>query len=232
MTKTAQNLEFDSKFAAMTLELHRGFLTTGKMAAGFAKGKSAGDPVYKKVVRCAKNAKVFIDIGGGQGFLSILVASFYPKVDVLVADYDQRKLDAGEKAAAALGLRNINFVSEDVFSSPKVPDCDLIACIDVLHYQPLEEQRQLVSKMAKALPKGGQLVIRDMDGDRKLRTFFTVLQERFSLLFSLTIASKIIPRSGQDLVAQLESEGFQVTTETAWGVTPFSNTLFMAQKTI
>ncbi len=229
--KTAQNSEFERKFVAMTQELHRGFLTTGKMAAGFAKGKSAGDPVYKMVVRFAKDAKVFIDIGGGQGLLSILVASFYPKVDVLVADYDQRKLDAGEKAAAALGLRNIKFISKDVFASPNVPDCDLIACIDVLHYQPLEEQRLLVSKMAKALQKGGRLVIRDMDGDRRLRTRFTVLQERLSLLFSLTIASKIIPRSGQDLVAQLEAEGFQVTTENAWGVTPFSNTLFMAQKT-
>ncbi len=228
--KSDKNTEFDRKFSEMTKELHRGFLTTGKMAAGFAKGKSAGDPVYKMVVRRARNVNAFIDIGGGQGLLSILVASFYPKVQVTVADYDQRKLDSGAKAAVAIGLKNIKFISEDVFSCPKVPDCDLIACIDVLHYQPIEDQIQLVNKMAKALPVGGQLVIRDMDADRSVRTFFTVLQERFSLLFSLTIASKIVPRSGRELVAQLEAEGFQVTTETAWGVTPFSNTLFIAKK--
>ncbi len=222
--------EFDRKFAEMTNELHRGFLTTGKISAGFARGKSAGDPVYRMVVRRAKHSNAFIDIGGGQGLLSILVASFYPHVQVTVADYDQRKLESGAKAASLLGLKNIKFISEDVFSSPKVPECDLIACIDVLHYQPIEDQKNLVSKMAKALSVGGLLVIRDMDSDRSVRTFFTVLQERFSLLFSLTIASKIVPRSGRDLFAQLEAEGFQVTTETAWGMTPFSNTLFIAQK--
>jgi uncharacterized protein (DUF2062 family)/2-polyprenyl-3-methyl-5-hydroxy-6-metoxy-1,4-benzoquinol methylase len=228
--KSAQIADFDSRFLKMTQELQRGFLTTGRMAAGFAKGKSAGDPVYKKVLGYAEQATSFIDIGGGQGLLSILIAGFYPHVDVTVADYDLRKLDAGAKAARALGLKNIRFVSEDVFAAEQVSKCDLIACIDVLHYQPVEDQIKLVSKMANALPIGGQLVIRDMDGDRALRTFFTVLQERMSLLFSLTIASQIVPRSGRDLVSQLEAEGFRVTTETAWGVMPFSNTLFIARK--
>jgi len=222
--------DFDRKFASMTRELYRGFLTTGKMAAGFAKGKSAADPVYKMVVRRAEGVRSFIDIGGGQGLLSILVASFYPEAEILVVDYDQRKLDAGAKAAVELGLSNIRFVAEDVFSRLEVPDCDLIACIDVLHYQSLDNQRKLVKKMAGALHPGGQLIIRDMDSDRSVRTFFTVLQERCSLLFSLTLASKIVPRSGRDLIEQLESEGFCVTKQSAWGSTPFSNTLFTARK--
>lgn len=222
--------EFERKFKKMTADLHRAFLPTGKIAAGFARGKSAGDPVYRMVVQLAEGARHFLDIGGGQGLLSLLVAGFYPGLNADVADYDERKLKSGAQAAKVLNLKNIRFRNEDVFAGSTLPDCDLIACIDVLHYQPVEQQRALVEKMARALPAGGRLVIRDMNADHRLRTFFTVLQERFSLLFSLTIASRICPRSGRDLVAQLESHGMSVEARKAWGVTPFSNTLFVAKK--
>lgn len=223
-------VDFEKKFKLLTEDLHRAFLPGGRMAAGFARGKSAGDPVYRMVVRLANGARHFLDIGGGQGLLSLLVAGFYPGIKADVADYDQRKLTSGADAAALLGLKNIHFRNEDVFSGPNLPDADLIACIDVLHYQPIEMQRDLVTKMAAALPSGGRLVIRDMNADHRLRTFFTVLQERGSLLFSLTIASRICPRSGCDLVAQLESYGLIVETRKAWGIMPFSNTLFIAKK--
>jgi uncharacterized protein (DUF2062 family)/2-polyprenyl-3-methyl-5-hydroxy-6-metoxy-1,4-benzoquinol methylase len=216
-------------FRALTRELHRAFLPGGRMAAGFAQGKSAGDPVYRMVVDAAAGARRFIDIGGGQGLLSLLVALKHG-TPALVADYDERKLASGRQAAAVLGLTQVTYSNVDVFAEPSFPDGDLIACIDVLHYQPVDRQRILVAKMARALPPGGRLFIRDMDADHEWRTRWTLLQERFSLLFSLTIASGLYPRSGGDLVRQLQSEGLSVEVRRAWGWTPFSNTLFIARR--
>lgn len=228
--KKADKTPSDDSFKLLTRELHRAFLPSGKVAAGFAQGKSAGDPVYRMVVEDAAGARRLLDIGGGQGLLSLLVAMRHGTA-ALVADYDDRKLRAGQKAAEILGLPQVQYQHTDVFATDSVPDCDLIACLDVLHYQPVERQRELVAKMARALPAGGRLFIRDMDADFLWRTRFTMLQERFSLLFSLTVATGLYPRSGRDLVDQLRSEGLLVDVRRAWGRTPFSNTLFVARRT-
>lgn len=220
------------QFKKLANELHRAFLPSGKVAAGIARSKSTSDPVYRMVVEQAAGARRLLDIGGGQGLLSLLVALRH-RIPALVVDYDERKLTQGQMAASALGLaqaERISFENFDVFKQEKFPDCDLITCIDVLHYQPVEEQRVLVERIVRALPAGGRLIIRDMDADFTWRTRWTVLQERFSLLFSLTIANGVYPRSGRDLVSQLQRLGFSVAVRRAWSRTPFSNTLFVARK--
>ena len=100
----------------------------------------------------------------------------------------------------------------------------------MLHYADLAAQRWLVDQLAANLPRGGHLLIRDMNADLKLRTACTVVQKRLALMVGRTRADKIVARSGLELEAQLCGAGLRVDTWPCYGWFPFSNTLWVAQR--
>lgn len=226
-----------SDFTRSVEQVYRAFLPDGRWAAEVLRGKAKHDVVYSQVFAEVRAAGTLIDVGGGHGVLPLIVAASRADgkataqgaTPPTVIDWDRPKLAAGRRAAERLGV-SVQFVDADVFASPHLAEgsAECVTCLDVLHYAPLPLQRQLVDRMAKALRPGGRLIIRDMNGDLKLRTLCTVVQESVSLLTKRTQASKIVPRSGRDLCAQLEAAGLKVEARPCYGITPFSNTLWVA----
>jgi len=219
-----------ARFAEAAVALFHGFMPVSKFAAYFAKGKVLGDPVYFSLSEKVPGTASVLDVGGGQGLASLILAYQHgsgPQRTVI--DWDRRKLTAGQVAAWNLDL-DVEFAAADVHQETAFPRRDWVLCIDVLHYNPPAEQDLLIGKMAAAVAPGGTLVIRDMDGSRGWRTRLTVLQEKFSLWFSLTLATKIYPRAADETARALEAQGFKVEVQPCWKGTVFANVLFMAQK--
>ena len=61
-----------------------------------------------------------------------------------------------------------------------VPDADVVALIDVLHYLDRDTQHDLIGRVARALAPGGLLIVRDADAGGGLRFLLTRMQERVS----------------------------------------------------
>jgi uncharacterized protein (DUF2062 family)/2-polyprenyl-3-methyl-5-hydroxy-6-metoxy-1,4-benzoquinol methylase len=215
--------------AAATFDLYRAALPDGRMQAEILRGKLRHDVAYGDVLRRISGARSLLDVGGGAGALALLARAMLPELlDATVVDWDETKLEQGRRIGTRLG-KSVRFDRQDVFApTARFAPAEAIVCLDVLHYADLASQRQLVGRLAAALPPGGRLLIRDMNADLALRTRCTVLQERMSLALRRTRASRIVPRSGGDLEAQLRAAGLAVTAEPCHGWTPFSNTLWVA----
>lgn len=236
--KRSSNAKPDA-FAASTERLYQAFLPDGRFAAEVLRGKVRHDVVYAQVFAAVRPTDALVDVGGGHGALPLLVAASrqaqQEKRDTsqapVVIDWDEPKLAAGRRAAERLGV-HVDFVAADVFKSPHLEPntADCVTCLDVLHYASHGLQRELVQRMAAALKPGGRLIIRDMNADLGFRTFCTVIQEKMSLLTKRTLASAIVPRSGTELMAQLAALGLHVTATPCYGITPFSNTLWTAER--
>jgi uncharacterized protein (DUF2062 family)/2-polyprenyl-3-methyl-5-hydroxy-6-metoxy-1,4-benzoquinol methylase len=205
-----------------------GFSQFGKWVEGSTRGKMSMDPVYRQVLDLVPASAHMVDIGGGEGLLSLLhLARGHPEATATVFDWDEERMERGRTVARSLGLP-VTYRQVDVFKRSEFPKSDAITCIDVLHYAPPEVQQQLVDSLTKALVPNGRLLIRDMDGDHKLRTLATLIQEKVSLSVQRTKAGGLFPRSGSSLTHQLQTSGLAVIRKPSWGKTPFSNCLWFA----
>jgi uncharacterized protein (DUF2062 family)/SAM-dependent methyltransferase len=214
--------------------LFRAALPFGKFRAHFIKGKLKHDPVYKIIMQKVPMSCSFTDLGGGYGILACLYAlkSVVSSATVRVVDWDESKIEFGRRLAKSL-KQNVEYVVADIFSDLNADNSDtseIWALIDVLHYQPVSRQTSYLAQLGQRIRAGGYLLIRDMDADLKIRTVITVLQERLSLFFSFTKATRIYPRSGSELKQQLQSLGFDFCEVPAWQSTPFANKLWIARK--
>lgn len=213
-------------------KLYRSFLVNGHFAAGVAKGKCKWDPLYRRLTKTIPSTKSILDLGGGQGYLCFLhnFSNQMVGAKYVVWDWDPAKLEQGIRAASTSGIENIEFRRVDIFSQETFPRTDVVCLIDVLHYQPIFRQNQLLRNLSKNLPSGTTLFIRDIDADHRWRTRFTLMQEKLSLSFGFTKARHLHPRSGKQLANYLTKLGFEVDIEPCWQGTPFANVLVMARK--
>ncbi len=230
----AERLGLKAELSVEIDSLFRAALPFGKFRAHFIKGKLMHDPVYKIIMQKVPMGRSFVDLGGGYGILACLYAlkSMDRSPAVRVIDWDEPKIEFGRCLAKSL-KQNVDYILADIFSDLQAGNLDtseIYALIDVLHYQPVSRQTAFLIQLGQRIPAGGYLLIRDIDADLKIRTVITVLQERLSLFFSFTKATRIYPRSGTELSQQLQSMGFEVCEVPAWQRTPFANKLWIARK--
>jgi 2-polyprenyl-3-methyl-5-hydroxy-6-metoxy-1,4-benzoquinol methylase/uncharacterized protein (DUF2062 family) len=222
-TKTMTSFDFAVE------KLHTAFLPCGHFAAGFAKGKAKGDPVYQRVLRMLSPHSSILDVGGGQGILCLLHALLHGgRQSRVVVDYDAKRIAHGKIAAEKVGV-HVRFLQQDVRELTAQGKFDAVCVLDVLHYMPPTQQKQVLDHLKLLVADGGVLIIRDMDRQYRWRTFFTLMQERFSLLFKFTQATKLYPPSSKEISKILRASGFSVDVTPCWGLTPFANVLIVAR---
>ncbi len=233
--RTPSTDTFKLNFLKAVGAIERGFKDAGAgmFHSKFVAGKAKHDPVYLALLRMIPRDAAILDIGGGQGILTLLHAymgRLTSNTKSLVMDWDEKKIAKGGAAAKQLKL-NVSFVNADIHTYP-LPDetFDCVCCIDVLHYNKPREQDLLLKRAANVVKPGGILMIRDMDASHPWRTRFTKLQESLSLKWGFSRADKLYPRTAASLTAALEPLGFDVDVKPNWQGTLFSNVLIVATK--
>ncbi len=112
---------------------------------------------------------VLLDVGGGAGRFALEAVRRRPGLRAVVVDVPQSedaflRLTAGRPEAARLG-----FVAADAMEGP-LPNGDAALVSSLVHIYGPEKIRRLAQSLARALPAGGELIIRDFFFDDEFHT--------------------------------------------------------------
>lgn len=199
----------------------------GRFAVGFARGKLAGDPVYRALLdRGIADAASIADLGCGRGLLVSLVLE--TRASSVAPDLIGLERDPGALRLARLACGGAaRFVEADL-SSADVPPADAVALLDVLHYLRREDQQALLLRIRRALRPGGRLFVREADAAAGARFLAVRAGERLAALARGDGWPAFAFRGADELALSLASMGFAVATSPMGAGTPFANVLLEA----
>ncbi|PWK87615.1 class I SAM-dependent methyltransferase [Fulvimonas soli] len=196
---------------------------------GYVGGKLAGDPLYAAIAGRLADAPALplLDVGCGLGLLGHYLHAAGVLHGYVGVDHDERKIDAGRVAAAALGGA-LELRHADVAELPDFRGH--VALLDVLHYLPAGRQPVLLRQLAPHVAPGGLLLLRNVLRERHWRFHATVLEEQF-LYYSgwMRVRPTHYP-SAEEIAAPLRAAGLEVAIEPLWGRTPFNSYLVVARR--
>jgi SAM-dependent methyltransferase len=214
----------------------------GRFARHFAWGKLGIDPVFRHLIEhglIAPRARV-LDVGCGQGLLASLLhacthfdsqrrwpagwaaapsAARFTGIELMASDVQRAKSALGDAA---------DFICGDMRHTP-FPEADAVVILDVLHYVSVPEQDELLARARRALPVGGQLLLRV--GDSASKRGFAV-SRWVDAVVAFVRRRRVVPQFGRPLaewVAKLESLHFEVRSNPMSEGTPFANVLIVAR---
>ncbi|MGC9949241.1 MAG: class I SAM-dependent methyltransferase [Bryobacteraceae bacterium] len=99
-----------------------------------------------------------VDLGGATGHLAIALCVRYPQLRAVVFDLPVAIAMARDYVAASAVRDRIDLIAGDFFQDD-LPDADLYSLGRILHDWPEDRIRMLLSKIYRALPPGGALLI-------------------------------------------------------------------------
>lgn len=213
--------------AAATSELYR---SAGRFTHGYVRGKLLRDPVFRQLAERAPFRAPVIDLGCGRGQTELLLAKLDPELHVLGFDWDEDKLELARQAAARAGLQDrLRFEPGDL-RSLEAPRAGTLLMLDVLHYNPLEIQDEMLRRACAALESGGRLFVREADADGSWRSRATIWQERITCKLGLNRGATLVFRSADSIEAVLRDCGLECQRQASWGGTPLANVLIEARR--
>jgi SAM-dependent methyltransferase len=126
--------------------------------------------------------KRLLDIGGGPGTYSTLIARAFPRIECTVLDLPEVVRVADELILQAGAQDRVKTLSGDYHQEPFPSDQDAVIFFGVLHQESPEEIRALLLRANKAMAPGGVLYVLDMMTDA------SHTRPKFSALFGLNMA--------------------------------------------
>lgn len=128
------------------------------------------------------NCKILLDIGGGPGTYSVLMAQANPELNCTVLDLPGVAEVADELIQQQNMQDRVKTLPGSYHTTPFPPNNDAILFFGMLHQESPENICKLFAKAHAALTPGGKIFILDMMTDR------THTQPPFSALFALNMA--------------------------------------------
>jgi cyclopropane fatty-acyl-phospholipid synthase-like methyltransferase len=208
----------------LALKVAERYANGSRAMRGYVAGKLRADPVASRVVALGreKNLGRVVDIGCGRGQLAVALLESGVASSVRGIDWDGAKVAAARMASRGL---DVDLAVGDV-RTWRIPPCDTVIVIDVLHYLAEADQNALVVRAAKAASR--MVLVRELDPDRGWRSALTRAQEAVTTTFGYNTGERLVYRSIAAITSALEMHGFRTSVEPAWGSTPFANVLVVA----
>jgi uncharacterized protein (DUF2062 family) len=139
----------------------------------YVEGKLRYDPVLPRIAELDFELGRVLDAGAGRGQLGLCLLELGKAQTLRGFDLDARKIDVARRA----GGDSASFEVADL-ASATLSGFDTLLLVDVLHYLRADAQDALLERAARALAKGGRILVRDTDGARRRSGLFTRLAER------------------------------------------------------
>jgi len=170
--------------------------------------------------RCVRPEGTILDLGCGHGIFTNLMALRGPERRILALERDPRK------AAFAGGrVSNVTVDNRDVMQSD-LPPVDVVTITDVLHHlSSFAEQEAILDAIHKALPTGGQLVVKEITKSRPVRYRMTLLLDRIAFP-----RDTFYFRRHEELAALLDAKGFTPVFKELWSGTPYGSYAHLCTK--
>ena len=199
----------------------------------YVRMKLVGDPVMKMIAELGDGRSLgdVLDVGTGRGQLPLVLLELGRADRVHGFDWDADKIEAARAAALEPPPLPATFeVADMVAPDTSYPKADAVLLVDVIHYLPLDEQDEVLDRAAAAVRPGGRLLLREADTERGWRSAVTLAEEKLFTLLRFNRGAEVTFRSAQSIVDRLERAGLSCRVEPAWGGTPFSNVLIVAER--
>ena len=175
---------------------------------------------FLRVLPCVpRDAKTSLEIGGGHGVFSRLLAD--RGLRAYAAEPDLRKLVRVD------GVQMIAGYDECIRGT-----FDVVAILDVLYAIPIAQWDSLLLRMRDRLAPGGTLLIKEMDPSARLKNSWNRAQEWISMRFlRITMAETFNVEEVGAFVERLERVGFKdVKVKRVDFGYPHPHMLFVARK--
>lgn len=236
--------EADRAWARLHTAACAPYRSTSRWAWHWARGKLAGDPVFRGLLQrgdLPAQARV-LDIGCGQGLLASLLqacndmqkAGPWPSAWPVAASataYTGIELMPKDVARAEHALRGLplapRFICADMCKSA-FPACDVVVILDVLHYVDHGAQDRVLQQVRDALLPQGRLLLRV--GDQADSRGFAASQW-VDRIVTWARGHRVPPtwgRTVQQWTQSLQALGFDVRAVPQSQGTPFANVLLVA----
>jgi hypothetical protein len=129
------------------------------------------------------------------------------------------------RAAQRLGLSNVRYEVGNVVDFRGDTTYHAAYMLDIVHHIPEETVRPLLEHVAKTLPVGGLLVIKDVDRQPTYKRWFTHALDRL-----MDPKTPVRYWGGEELQALLESVGFGVRRHLMVDILPYPHILYICER--
>ncbi len=166
-----------------------------------------------------------LDLGCGFGLFSLYYASVRPDLEIEGIDLNARRIAMARRAAERLGLRTVRYEVGNATEFRGGRLFDAAYMLDIVHHIPAETVRPLLEQVAKALPAGGRLLIKDVDTRPAWKRRFT-----HALDWLMDPGSPVRYWSGEELQRLLEEVGFTVYRHLMVDILPYPHVLYICER--
>jgi 2-polyprenyl-6-hydroxyphenyl methylase/3-demethylubiquinone-9 3-methyltransferase len=166
-----------------------------------------------------------LDLGCGFGLFSLYYASVYPGIEIEGLDLNPRRIAMARKAAARLGLGNVRYEVGNATDFRGGRQFDGAYMLDIVHHIPAETVGPLLEQMAKILPAGARLVIKDVDTRPAYKRWFTHALDRV-----MDPRTPVRYWRGEELQDLLEATGFTVYRHLMVDFLPYPHILYVCER--
>ena len=232
----------DAVFRDLVTAAARPYRRCGRYAWHFAKGKLAGDPVFRHLLShpLLPTRGRLLDLGCGQGVLTALLRTAaerhaggdwpadWPAPPTALAtqgvELSPRRVRIAQSALGA------DAVIQGDIRDADLPACDAIVILDVLLYLSRSEQEAMLARCADALAPGGLLLLREADADGGLPFQVTRWAEQIACAARGRWRQPLTYRPAAEWSTLLAGLGFATEALPMSQGTPFANTLFIGRR--
>ena len=166
-----------------------------------------------------------LDVGCGFGLFSLYYASVCPGLELSGLDRNARRIAMARAAAARLGLANAHYEVGDARDFRGGTLFDAAYMLDIVHHIPEDAVRPLLEQLAKVLPPGGRLVIKDVDRRPAWKRWFTHGLDKV-----MDPGTPVRYWSGEELQALAEAVGFRVYRHLMVDFLPYPHVLYACER--
>ena len=143
-------------------------------------------PLMPEVVAALNAGIDALDIGCGEGHSTNLLAQAYPRSRFTGYDLREGALEEARAKAASLGLRNVQFVRQDLGTLDERGAYELVTAFDVIHDQ--AQPRTVLKNVATVLKQDGTFLMVDIKASSDVQENLDIPWAHFCIRFRPCIA--------------------------------------------
>ncbi len=166
-----------------------------------------------------------LDLGCGFGLFSLYYASVRPGLEIQGLDLNPRRIAMARAAAGRLGLANVRYEIGNVMDFRGGGPVDAAYMLDIVHHIPEDTVRPLLEQVAKVLPPGRLLLIKDVDTQPAYKRWFT-----HALDWLMDPGTPVRYWGAEELQRLLEDVGFTVRRHLMVDFLPYPHILYICER--
>jgi len=174
----------------------------------------------EKVAEFVPTSGTILDLGCGYGLFANYLSLASPQRKVIGIELSSRKVKYAKK-----NLPNVEILNDDI-TNLKLPPCDAILLLDVLHHlRSFEDQQKLLSYCVNLLSPNGVLLVKEIDKKPPLKFFLTQIVDN-----SLYPGDRFYFREENDFKKLLGSLNLDVEFHPIHAGKPLSHVMYVCRK--